>query len=402
MKSIVSIVIAAAIGFGAAFFVASNRPQSASDEQLLKAKAAWEKEKADLEAALKEAQIKLANARKGSGQTEVVAVTRKQSPEEILETLKTLRVSQRETRNVRQAIQLFEALIELGPEALPPIKSFLAQQEDIEYDPSIFGSWRGSRDGNVPIDFVFPPSLRFGLFDVVRQIGGDAAEEILSDSLHITGRGVEVAYLTRVLQQLTPFKYRDLALTAAKELLASPTGAGSTSNLDKYEKNYLYGVLAFYNDRSLAQQAQGQLVQSDGKVDKSALQYLEKTMGAEILPAIAQTYQDARLKDGGQKEPLARLALSFAGDNPQADALWKTAIHDQTIPEDARRELVEDLNQDGLTEKNPTESDYRKMRARLELIEKNRPNAESKKMLDAFDEAKKDLLDMLAKAPNQP
>jgi hypothetical protein len=143
-------------------------------------------------------------------------------------------------------------------------------------------------------------------------------------------------------------------------------------------------------------------VRNDGKVDKSALQYLEKTLGAEALPAIAQIYQDSRLTNGAQKEPLARVALSFAGENPQADALWRTAIYDQSIPEDARRELVEDLNQDGLNEKNPTDSDYRKMRARLALIEKNRQNAESKKMLDAFNEAQKDLLDMLAKAPNQP
>jgi hypothetical protein len=396
MKTLISILVAAALGFAAAFFLGAGRPAGSADNQ--KEKAAWEKEKAELEAALEEAKAQLMKSGRISPRAEVVTVAQKESAKDILETLKSLRIA-KQSHNVRLAIQQFENLIGLGQEALPEIEGFLSLQEDIEYDASIFGAWKGSKDGNVPTDFVFPPSLRFGLFDVVRQIGGNKAEKILSDALHITGRGVEVAYLTRVLHQVSPFKYRDLAVTAAKDLLASPSNAVSASPLDKYERNYLYGVLAFYNDASLAQEAQAQLLQTDGKVDKSALQYLQKTLGTEVLPTIAQIYTDPRLTDGAQKESLARVALAFAGSDPRADALWRNSIYDQSIPEDARRELIEDLNQDGIDEKNPTQSDYDRMRARLALIAKNSKSTDSKAIADAFVEARNDLLKMLEKEP---
>ena len=45
-----------------------------------------------------------------------------------------------------------------------------------------------------PTDFVFPPLLRFGLFDATLKIGGAKAEKLLADTLSITGRGVELAY----------------------------------------------------------------------------------------------------------------------------------------------------------------------------------------------------------------
>ena len=67
-----------------------------------------------------------------------------------------------------------------------------------------------------------PPSLRLGLIDVLDQIGGDQAQGILAEQLDTTGRAIEVAYIARVLQDEAPDKYRDNALKAAKELLASP------------------------------------------------------------------------------------------------------------------------------------------------------------------------------------
>ncbi|MDB6024264.1 MAG: hypothetical protein JWM68_487 [Verrucomicrobiales bacterium] len=399
MKKTISILAAAVLGGAVSFFVATDRQIKLDAARLLAEKAAWDKEKAALESALGAAQGKLGQVKTISPRTEIVEVAKKLSAKEIIATLKTIRVTARETKNARQAIQQLENLVELGPDALPEIQAFLTTQEEIDYDPSIFGSWKVSKDGNVPTDFIFPPSLRFGLFDVVRQIGSVQAETILSDTLRVTGRGVELAYLTRVLHQIAPFKYRDLAVGAAKDLLNSPVNTNPASALDKFERNYLFGVLAFYNDASLAQQAQAQLVQSDGKVDKGALQYLQSTLGAEVIPAIAQIYEDSRLTNGAQKEPLARLALTFAGQNAQADALWRTAINDKSIPTDARRELVEDLNQDGLNEKAPTERDYAIMRKRLDLIEKNRSDADSKPIADAFTEAAKDLNEMLAKAP---
>ena len=97
------------------------------------------------------------------------------------------------------------------------------------------------------------------------------------------------------------------------------------------------------------------------------------------------------------------MALNFAGADSRADALWHTAILDQAIPTDARRELVEDLNQDGIqNEKQPTAADLKLIVNRLELINRFRGEADSKIIADAFTEAEKDLKDMLAKAQPAP
>ena len=87
-----------------------------------------------------------------------------------------------------------------------------------------------------------PPSLRFGLFDVVRQIGGADAEAILAESLAGSGRGLEVAYLTHVLEEMAPGKYKDAALAAARNLLASGTAA---------DRDHLFGVLRRFGERGL-------------------------------------------------------------------------------------------------------------------------------------------------------
>ncbi|MGI8965353.1 MAG: hypothetical protein ACR2H1_04600 [Limisphaerales bacterium] len=396
MKRFLAIVLAGLIGASASWLVLSKNysAQAAKAQQ----------EKLALETALRDAQAQLATRQKIEPiqpASKIVEVIKKQSPKEIIAYLQTLRVSSGDTKNIRLVIQQFENLIQLGKEALPEIKAFLAQKEEINYDPTIFGSWKVSKEGHVPIDFVFPPSLRFGLFDVVQKIGGADAEKLLADTLHITGRGVEIAYLARVLQEMAPFKYRELALSAAKDLLSNPVNSNQANPLDKFDRNYLFGVLAFYRDGSLINQVQ--LVQADGIIDKATLNYLQQTLGEKAIPVIAQAYQDGRITDANQKEPLARLALNFAGTSAEADTMYRMTINDKSLPENGRRELIEDLNRDGFeNEKHPTERDLQLAKNRLELIKQYRGDADSKILNDAFNEAEKDLLDMLPKKPKSP
>ena len=403
MKRFLVIGLLVIVGLGITWKTASTFQISKSANSLKQKEAAWQKEKSSLESQLSDAQRQSVDRKTIPPRTEVVEVNKKQSSGEIIANLKTLRISSKDTKNIRLAIQQLENLIELGTNALPEIQAFLATQEDIDYDPSIFGSWKVSRDGRVPVDFVFPPSLRFGLFDAVRKIGGEQAEKLLADTLRISGRGVEVAYLARVLQEIAPFQYRELAITAAKDLLNNPLNANPSNALDKFERNYLFGVLSFYKDGSLVSQAQSQLLQADGKIDRGALNYLKESLGEQAIPAVAQLYQNGGIADGQQKEPLARLALNFAGADPQADALYRSAIKDQNLSADSRRELIEDLNQDGFDDlKNFSARDLQLIQNRLALIKNSRDNGDSKIITDAFDEAEKDLKNMLAKATQRP
>jgi hypothetical protein len=268
----------------------------------------------------------------------------------------------------------------------------------VEFDSSVIGKGKAARDLGGLMESVMPISLRFGLFDVVRQIGGTQGEEILVEALSTTGRAVEVAYLGRTLEQMAPGKYRSAVLAAAYELLANPKGAGSKDPLDQNESEYLYGTLRFFNDGSFVAQAQAQAIRADGKIDKSAVTYLEQALQGQALAVAKQLYSDPRVTDPASKEPLARVALKYVGASAEADQFYQQTINDAGLPKNARSNLIEDLNEDGLNFKNLSKADLPMIEKRLAFIEANAPSAMDAVNAAAFKEAYKDLLQMRDKA----
>lgn len=118
----------------------------------------------------------------------------------------------------------------------------------------------------------------------------------------------------------------------------------------------------------------------------------------------ADSSEDLDLNDPAFRLPLARLALTAVGADDFADQLWLHAINDPAIAADARKDLIEDLNQDGFADaKNPTRDDLALIEARLALIDALAPTAMDKTNADAFIEARKDLLAMhLRLVPAKP
>lgn len=389
MKKILPILVIAIIGCSISWVVATNRMEKRHSALLAEQQAAWTKEKTELEDALRKASRNSSTVHQIQPAAELVTLPTHPTPKEIIATLQTVKASG-SSRNTRFAIARFENLIEAGTNALPAIREFLTKNEDIDYS-----SWgdRG-RSRGVPSDFVLPPSLRFGLFDVVKQIGGADAEKLLADVLQTTGRGMEVAYLVNTLQEIAPNKYRESALAVAHDLLDHPASSGQT---DKYERDYLFGVLSLYGDTSLVSTVQGQLIQPDGGLDRAALKYLQKSLGEQALPIAAATYADPRLAPD-RKENVARIGLYYAGTNPEANQLFDTAVRDESLSVDARRNFIEDLNQDGIKdERNPTAGDLKLIEARLRLIESYNGKVENQRMQAAFKEAYKDLSHMYTK-----
>jgi hypothetical protein len=104
----------------------------------------------------------------------------------------------------------------------------------------------------------------------------------------------------------------------------------------------------------------------------------------------------------GQKEwvdPEARLALFFVGTDPVCEEYWVMAINDPTLPPNERKDLIEDLNEEGFPDpKNLTRDDLPLILSRIELIENHGPYAMDEVNIEAFMEAYKDLLTMAARA----
>jgi hypothetical protein len=96
------------------------------------------------------------------------------------------------------------------------------------------------------------------------------------------------------------------------------------------------------------------------------------------------------------QDPMARVALSFVGSDPQAESYWMGAINDSSLPAEERKDLIEDLNEDGLSDPHhPTAQDMPLIMRRIQLIEQLVPYAMDSVNRDAFAEAHKDLVGLL-------
>jgi hypothetical protein len=96
------------------------------------------------------------------------------------------------------------------------------------------------------------------------------------------------------------------------------------------------------------------------------------------------------------QDPEARVALNFVGTDPEADAYWIGAISDPGLPPEERKDLIEDLNEDGFPDPDhPGPADASLITARIQLIEQLAPYAMDQVDARAFAEAEKDLVGML-------
>lgn len=107
----------------------------------------------------------------------------------------------------------------------------------------------------------------------------------------------------------------------------------------------------------------------------------------------------ARPADEPLQDPIARVALSLVGADPDAEDYWFAAINDLSLPANERQDLIEDLNEEGLSDpEHPTLEDLPLIFNRLALIETIGPDAADEVNAAAFDEAYKDLLNLAALA----
>jgi len=127
---------------------------------------------------------------------------------------------------------------------------------------------------------------------------------------------------------------------------------------------------------------------------------------AAPAPPPASPAQRQRTKAGAENatqeplvpKPIARTALSFVGADGDAEDVWVNAINDPNRDANERKDLIEDLNEDGFPDpKHITEDDLPLIVSRLMLIEELAPDAIDDVNAAAFAEAYKDLTNMLAR-----
>ena len=118
------------------------------------------------------------------------------------------------------------------------------------------------------------------------------------------------------------------------------------------------------------------------------------TSGASGAPTVQP---DGSLVVNGYavKDPDARAALSLVGTDPNAEAYWSQAINDPTMPSEERKDLIEDLNEDGLSNpKHPTAQDMPIIASRIQMLESMSASPMDNVNAQAMAEAYKDLVNL--------
>jgi hypothetical protein len=143
-------------------------------------------------------------------------------------------------------------------------------------------------------------------------------------------------------------------------------------------------------------------VQTDAKMPKTAQ---ANTKAKQPAPAKATTQNVAGAKPGTRpgKPPIqdwmARAALAYVGADPEAELYWYQAINDPALGAQERQDLIEDLNEDGLSDPHhPTMDDLPLILNRIQIIEQVVWDAMDEVNADAFLEAYKDLVNLAFQA----
>jgi hypothetical protein len=117
-----------------------------------------------------------------------------------------------------------------------------------------------------------------------------------------------------------------------------------------------------------------------------------KPMRADAKPPAAQGSRPAKEP---LKDPMARDALALVGLDPAAEEYWYAAINDPDLSAHERQDLIEDLNEEGLSDpKHPGPEDLPVILSRLRIIEVAGPYAMDQVNAEAFQEAYKDLVNL--------
>ncbi|MFM2083016.1 MAG: hypothetical protein RL380_1707 [Verrucomicrobiota bacterium] len=373
MKTLLIVLAAAGVAFGSAWFVASSQSAASTKREIAAAQEKLQAEKTALEAALAEARHQPVSSGSSLATPTVAQGQARLTAQEILEKLVAIRpgAGAARNRNIRLVVYYLESLAECRAEAVPVINNFFAQNQDIDYTTEDVsetpaaaeaapnnggrngrngnnnnnggrggnnGIWSFRRGGELRTDFVLPPSLRLGLVDVLKAIGGEPAEKVLASLLETSGRGIEICYVAKVLQEMTPDKYREVALASAKDLLTHPPTIDSPNRLDELSAGYLFDVLKMYNDTSFAAAAQNMLIGADGRIDRNALNYLTSVLKEQAIPNLYAAYLNPNLTNQWDKMQIGRDILGYAGDNVTANKMFNDTVADPNL--DNRMKLM--------------------------------------------------------------
>jgi DNA-binding IscR family transcriptional regulator len=205
-----------------------------------------------------------------------------------------------------------QALTQQGVTAVPAIREFLEQNQDLNFAAVKGGGQLGQS------------SVRAALIDVLQQIGGPESTALMLQTLQTTALPSEIALLARNLEQQAPGQYRQETLNAVNDVLAM----AEKGQLAGWDVGALFQVLQSYGDATTATA----LAQLQSKWNYYATMALAGLPGGEGVQSLIRQAQDGAA--GASRSALAfQLLAQMAAEYPDAGA---------ALIEQARRNQISD------------------------------------------------------------
>jgi hypothetical protein len=227
-----------------------------------------------------------------------------------------------------------QVLTQQGVTALPAIREFLEQNQDLNFAAVSGGGLLGAS------------SVRAALIDAIQQIGGPEATALMLQTLQTTALPSEIALLARNLEQQAPGQYRQETLNAVTEVLAM----AEKGDLAGWDVGALFQVLQNNGDANTA----AALAQLQSKWNYYATMALAGLPGGEGVPSLIRQVQDATA--GGGKGALAfQMLAQMATEYPDAGAALIEQARRNQIPDTAWRKIAIGLAGDQYQIGMPTE-----------------------------------------------
>ena len=217
-----------------------------------------------------------------------------------------------------------------GPAAVSAIRQFLAQNQDLSF---------GEIEGGNAMGYS---SLRAGLFDVLKQIGGPQATDVFLQTLHTTADPAEIALLARTLEEQAPGEHRQQVLNAARETLEQ----ASTGKLPVKEAGPLFQVLQQYGDASVV----ANLERTIPQWQYYSIMALAGMPSGEGIPALVQ---HAAQPEAGTRTFALQMLAQVSAQYPDAAAALVDQARQDRIPIGAWHAIATGLATDQYQMVNP-------------------------------------------------
>src|SRR5258708_5104360 len=222
--------------------------------------------------------------------------------------------------------QNLKKLAQQGAAAVPAIREFLDRNQDM-----IFEDVKGAKE-------VGYSSLRAGLLDALKQIGGPEALGLMASTLQTTADPREIAMLARNLEEAAPGQFSQETLNSVRETLAQ----AAKGDLGKRDVGPLFQVLQTLGDATVA----ADLQKNAGQWNYYATMTLATLPEGAGVPALIDMIKDSTQAGSGKNNFALQMLAQISPQYPDAAAALLEQAKLNQIPDRAWRQIATGLSGD--------------------------------------------------------